>query len=328
VSWSERAEGLSGFHKLLMIPLLLAQFRRSEHGQWVLVGFLASSAVLLLVSWSLTLIPGLDWRGKHIGVPVKDYIIQSAIFAICAFGLLGQAAETWSSRRPLALALLAAAALFVANILYVATARTALVILAVLLMLFGLRRFGWRGVLGAGVIGAVLAGVVWASSPNLRERVSAVIEQTLAHRSGDVSGAGLRLEYWKKSVVFIAEAPMLGHGTGAIPMLFRRDAAPNTHSTLITENPHNEMLTVAIQVGLIGAWALVAMWIAHLALFSAAGTTAWLGLTVVVQNIAGSLFNSHLSDFGHGCLYVIGVGVIGGMLLQAPAGVALGGSEP
>ena len=31
VSWSERIAGLSGFHKLLVIPLLLAQFRRSPH---------------------------------------------------------------------------------------------------------------------------------------------------------------------------------------------------------------------------------------------------------------------------------------------------------
>ena len=29
VSWSDRIAGLSGFHKLLFIPLLLAQFRRS-----------------------------------------------------------------------------------------------------------------------------------------------------------------------------------------------------------------------------------------------------------------------------------------------------------
>src|SRR5262249_33589010 len=43
VSWSERVEGLGGFHRLLVIPLLLAQFRRSEHGIRVLYGFLASA---------------------------------------------------------------------------------------------------------------------------------------------------------------------------------------------------------------------------------------------------------------------------------------------
>jgi hypothetical protein len=48
VSWAERVHGLDGFNRLLVIPLLLAQFRRSEHGPWVLYGFLASAVILLL----------------------------------------------------------------------------------------------------------------------------------------------------------------------------------------------------------------------------------------------------------------------------------------
>src|SRR5580700_8362232 len=32
VSWQERFDGLGGFNKLLVIPLLLAHFRRSERG--------------------------------------------------------------------------------------------------------------------------------------------------------------------------------------------------------------------------------------------------------------------------------------------------------
>ena len=76
-----------------VIPLLLAQFRRCARAQWVFAGFAASSAVLLILSWGLALVPGLPWRGKvSVGVPVKDYIMQSAIFTACAFGLIGQAA--------------------------------------------------------------------------------------------------------------------------------------------------------------------------------------------------------------------------------------------
>jgi hypothetical protein len=36
---------------------------------------------------------------------------------------------------------------------------------------------------------------------------------------------------------------------------------------------------------------------------------------VVVQNIFTSLFNSHLFDFHEGWMYVLGVGVAGGMML-------------
>jgi hypothetical protein len=35
---------------------------------------------------------------------------------------------------------------------------------------------------------------------------------------------------------------------------------------------------------------------------------------VVVQNIFTSLFNSHLFDFNEGWMYVLGVGVAGGLL--------------
>jgi hypothetical protein len=38
-------------------------------------------------------------------------------------------------------------------------------------------------------------------------------------------------------------------------------------------------------------------------------------LLVVVQNIFTSLFNSHIFDFHEGWMYVLGVGVAGGMVL-------------
>jgi O-antigen ligase len=325
VSWSERFAGLSGFHKLLLIPLLLAQFRRpSARGDWVILGFLASSLLLFLVSWALVLTPGLSWRGRNtIGVPVKNYILQSALFAICAFGLIALAAELWRTRVRLALAALLGTAAFVVNIILVATARTTLVVMAAMLLLLGLRQSGWKGALGAALIGGVLAGAAWTSSPYLRARVSPAIQQVESYGESDVNTpVGLRLEYWKKSLALVAEAPIIGHGTGTIPQLFRRDATAETIPDLITTNPHSQVLAVAIELGSVGALVLVAMWIAHLALFRDGivlreGTLiAWFGLLVVVYNVVSSAFNSHLFDFSEGWLYVFGLGVTGGMVLR------------
>jgi O-antigen ligase len=304
--------------------LLLAQFRRSTQARWAIIGFLASSAVLLVVSWALVLTPGLTWRGKvSPGVPVKNYIMQSAIFVICAFGLLGQAVELWHRRALLFLVLVLLAAVFVANIFYVETARTTLVVAAVMLVLFGLRQFGWKGALGAALIGAMLTGAVWTSSPYLRQRVSVAVKELQMYDVGDVNNpTGLRLEYWKKSLVFIAEAPVIGHGTGTIPMLFRRNATAETAPALITTNPHSQVLAVAIELGFIGVAALLAMWLAHLALFRDKTLAAWFGLLVVTYNVVSSLFNSHLFDFSQGWLYVFGVGLAGGMVLRAADGAA------
>lgn len=69
-------------------------------------------------------------------------------------------------------------------------------------------------------------------------------------------------------------------------------------------------------MGLVGAAVLWAIWIAHLLLFRGSGLAEWIGLVIVVQNIVGSLFNSHLFDFTQGWLYAVGVGVAGGIVLK------------
>jgi O-antigen ligase len=74
---------------------------------------------------------------------------------------------------------------------------------------------------------------------------------------------------------------------------------------------------VGLQLGLLGAALLIAMWIAHLALFGGATLFAWFGFMVVAQNIVGSAFNSHIGDFTQGWIYVFAIGVLGGVVQRA-----------
>ena len=92
-------------------------------------------------------------------------------------------------------------------------------------------------------------------------------------------------------------------------------AAPVGARAQVVSNPHNQTLNVAVQWGVVGVAVLYAMWLAHLLLFRGEGLANWIGLLVVVQNIFTSLFNSHLFDFHEGWMYVLGVGVAGGMTL-------------
>jgi hypothetical protein len=85
---------------------------------------------------------------------------------------------------------------------------------------------------------------------------------------------------------------------------------------LASENPHNQTFGVAIQLGLVGAMALFAMWISHFLLFRGDGMATWIGLIVVTENVVGSLFNSHLFDFTQGWSYVVGVGVAAGVAFK------------
>lgn len=327
-SLAERLHGLGSFHKLLTIPLLLAQFRRSPNGWWVIWAFLGGAVSLLIVSSALVLLPGLTWRGKlSVGVPVKDYIAQSGVFTLCIFGLLWavlndfqRPAWRWGG--------IALAAAFLANLIYVATARTAIGVVAVLALILVLRRFGRKGLAVLCVVGSVIVGTAWLTSPYLRARVDSIRIEVQQYSSdpGTETSAGLRLEFWRKSLDFVAQAPLFGNGIGAIPHLFKYAATGDRGlSAVASENPHNQTLAVAIQLGAVGVALLFAIWIAHLLLFRKPDLTSWIGLTVVVQNVVGSLFNSHLFDFSQGWLYVIGVGVTGGMVLRS---ASTAGDEP
>src|SRR5262249_54424032 len=135
---------------------------------------------------------------------------------------------------------------------------------------------------------------------------------------GPGTRAGERLEFWRKSIAAIATAPIIGHGTGAIPGEFRRAAEGRTGvAGALATNPHNQIFAVAIQLGLVGTAVLLALWAAHVMLFRRGGDVAWAGLVIVAQNIVGSLYNSHLFDFVQGWGYIVGVGVAAGMVLRS-----------
>ena len=320
VTWAERLAGLGKFHRLLLIPVLLAHFRVSERGIYVVYGFFSSVLLLLIVSWGLAVIPGLPWRGMHQpGVPAKDYIFQSTDFLICAFALLGYAVVEGRARRwRLTLVLIILSGLFLANIFFVISSRTSFVVAPVLLLLFGWRQFGWRGFVGAGLIAVLLGVGIWFGSPYVRERIdTSLIELRYYRESNTLSSTALHLEFLRKSVLFIEAAPIIGHGTGSIGEEFRNAALGQTGASAeLVQNPHNQIFAVAIQLGIIGAALLLAMWAAHLILFAREGLIAWMGLVLVTENIVSSLFNSHLFDFTSGWLYVFGVGVLGGMVLR------------
>lgn len=319
VPFVERLRGLDSFVKILAIPLLLVQFRGSTRGTWPIAGFLISSIVLLAVSIASALTPGHLWGlAKSYGVPVKDYIAQSGEFTLAAFGVLYLALQAWRGHRPVVALMLTVLALaFLIDIFYIASSRTTLVTIPILLAVFAFAQFKWKTMIGVLTFGAVCLAVAWMSSSFLRERFESVSSEIQQYQTNNArTSAGERLEFWKKAIVFIGQAPIAGHGTGTIHELYRRAAVGQTGvAAEIAANPHNQTFTIAIQLGLLGAALLYAMWLAHLLLFRGDGLMAWVGLVVVMQNVIGSIFNSHLFDFTQGWLYAFGVGIAGGAAL-------------
>ncbi|MGE3144367.1 MAG: O-antigen ligase family protein [Pseudorhodoplanes sp.] len=318
VTFKERISGFDSYVKLFAIPLLFMHLRHSAIGWRVLHAFILSCALLLaLAVLSYFFAGSFERLAKMPGVPVKDYLAQSAVFSLAAMGCFLLARQSWErDARSRAVGFLALGIAFLIDITFLISSRTALVSIPVLLLVLVIKTYDGKRAAAFAAIIAFAALAVGLLQPTVSARLAKLWSEVEIYRADNTrTSAGERLEFWKKSVGFIAQAPLLGHGTGTIRSRFERVASGQGASALIAANPHNQTLAVGIQLGFAGMALLFAMWLAHLALFRGAGLAAAIGALVVVQNIAGSLFNSHLFDFTHGWLYVIGVGVAGGVVL-------------
>jgi O-antigen ligase len=302
--------------------VLFYHFERSSRGLQVFAAFLVSCGLLMVMSWIVAFAPNLALKpGAEYGVPVKNYIDQSQEFALCAVVLAYPVITLLRARKIVPAALLIALSLsFVVNMAFVVVSRTALVTIPVMLAVFAAVHLRWRINVIILCVGIVLAGLAWAASPQLRWTVGSFQrDYEIYMELKQPTSIGLRLEFWQKSLRFIAEAPIIGHGSGSTQGLFEQAATgPKVLAGgQVVANPHNQTLNVAIQWGVLGIVILYAMWLVHLLLFRGEGLVAWIGLMVVVQNFFTSLFNSHIFDFNEGWMYVLGVGIAGGMVLKA-----------
>jgi O-antigen ligase len=328
-AWGTRLYALFPAAKLLVLPVLFYHFERSERGAWVLIAFLVSCTLLMILSWVVTFAPGLTLKpaaDASRGIFVKNYIDQSQEFALCAVALaypvvgLLRAGRTWQ-----ALALGAIGLSLVANMTFVIVSRTALITMPIMLAVFGILHLRLRtNLIFLGVAG-VIALVAWVASPQLEWTVKTFSRDYRLYKEQNIpTSFGERFTYWKQSTKFIADAPLVGHGTGSAKGLFEQAAHEQdwTQGIRVFPNPHNQTLNVAIQWGALGVAVLYAMWLVHLLMFRGAGFANWIGLLVVVQNVLTSVFNSHIFDFHEGWMYVLGVGIAGGMVLKSRAAEA------
>jgi O-antigen ligase len=321
-AWGARLYAVGPAAKLLMMPVLFYHFERSSRGVQVFKAFLVSCVALLAMSWLVAYDPRLALKTTdEYGVPIKNYIDQSQEFALCAVVLAYPVLTMLRAGRIWPAMLLGAIAIgFVANMAFVVVSRTELVTMPVMLAVFGLMHLRWRANIIILAAAAALVGLAWLASPQLQQKIDSIgREYQLYNEQGASNSVGQRLEFYRKSLRFFTEAPVIGHGTGSTERLFQQAAVGQTGAAAeIIRNPHNQTLNVAVQWGALGVVTLYAMWFSHLMLFRGGGLMAWIGLLVVVQNFFTSLFNSHIFDFNEGWMYVLGVGIAGAAVLKGP----------
>lgn len=299
--WQAGLQGLATYKKLLLIPMLSAiLLQRPRAAAWMLWGFAGAMMLTLwmsFASWQL----GYSFNrvGGYPGTAFKFHITQSLLLAATAWccwrwseGMAGYA--RWLMG--------ALALLIVINVLLIVPGRTGYLALAALVAWWVVYRLrGWQLAVSLVASSLMLAALLLTQNP-FSQRIQEGVADVQQYQAGQVeTSLGLRLDFYRHSLLLIAEQPILGVGTGGFTPAYRQ-LTGFTEGLRAADNPHSEYLMIAAQHGLLGV--LLAGWLVW-ALIQAARQLPTkllremaLGWLVVLA--ACSLFNSLLKDFTEG----------------------------
>lgn len=320
--------------KFLLVPLFIALLHDAAVRRRCWQAFVLAMAFTLAVTW-LNVWFDFDWtrtRNQGFGVDhtvFKDYISQGlmmTLFSVMA-GLTAitdtRPAVRWAAALIWLLASLSILLLSVGRTGYLAWAAATAVFVLTLATTRSLRA-GLTSL--AGVIAVVV--IAFAASPVLQQRMFTAWNEAQSlerdAENGVVTSAGARIEMSRFTLQGTRDAPLLGHGTAAYPVLAARHFTDPGWCNVVCPHPHNQFLFFLFEQGVIGLalflWFVGA--IVREALRHEAGRRAF-ALAFVTTLCMVSLSHSSfwLSTESH-CLVLISCLVMAGLKQRRLAGCA------
>ncbi len=285
---------LKKYRELLFIPLLLPFVTDQRYRHWAWLAFMIASISTVLGSQLMKM--GLFCVNYWCAPYFKSYITHGILIAFFTFFV---AHKTFDSRGIMQILYTTILLLCFYNLFFISEGRTGQLITMVLMPLFAMQRFSKKGLLLSVLMMTLLVGgFIGFSSKAVRIKegfVSAKAHLLQDHAEQSEYSMGQRFTFWKYSAQLIAEKPVFGHGTGSFSEAYQRISGKTS------QNPHNEFLLIAVQLGAMGLLFYVGF------LFSQyyyakvlPEQDKWLAQGVLVTLITTSLFNSPLLDHTEG----------------------------
>ena len=311
-SWREGWYYVSKYKDLVLVAALAGLVAGARDKRLALTAFLAAMTLTLVLSYALwlDLLPvRLPNRIPENPFVFKLQITHGVLMALAAF--LAAARALRATQRLWRFIYTAGASLAAFNVLFMVEGRTGYLVLGVLALYLGIAHGRWRGgLVAAAAIAATLGAAQLANAP-MFGRVTLIeteLQEWDAGRAGETS-TGLRMNYYKITASIVRDHPILGVGTGGFISAYRE----KMRGTALPEsnNPHNQYLLTAAQLGALGVLALLAMFLVmwwQAGRLEADTRLAACGLVLTIA--AGCLLNSFLIDHVEGLLFAWMAGVL------------------
>jgi O-antigen ligase len=297
------------YKDLVLVAALSGLFLSYREKELALGAFLAAMAITLVLSYAIWLgvLPMEDPpnRGKANPAVFKLHITHGVLMALATFLAAERALRASELRWRV---LYGAGALLAAFNVFMVQGRTGYLVFAALGLYFCAAHWRWRGVVVAAAAATVALGAAYLADAPLFGRTQTELHEWGAGR-GDETSTGLRMNYYKTTAAIVREHPVLGVGTGGFVSAYRE----KIRGTNLPEsnNPHNQYLLTAAQLGAVGLLALIAMLVVmwwQAGRMEPAARIAARGLVLTIA--VGSLLNSFLIDHAEGLLFAWMAGVL------------------
>lgn len=266
-AWSPASpSGVLGFVqkylKFLLVPMFIALLHDAPVRRRCWQAFALALAFTLAVTW-LNVWFDFGWtRTQNQGLGVdhtvfKDYISQGLMMTL--FTLMAGLVAIMASNPALRWA--AALVWFMASlsILLLSAGRTGYIAWAAATVVFAVTLAATRSTRAmlSTVVGvAAVVGLSYTASPVLQQRLLTAWSeaQTVTHdaANGVVTSAGARIEMTEFTLQGSLDAPLLGHGTAAYPVLAAKHFTDPVWCSVVCPHPHNQFLFFLYEQGIVG----------------------------------------------------------------------------
>ena len=295
----------------ILIPIFSSQTRKDIGVNIFLFSMTFILAIIYLMNFGVISefnipIPG---RDRPVNVTIdggfQTHIITNILMAFAAYIYLIRTALNVGLKLAFNFILFSLAAY---NVLFISTGTSGQVLFAILLVLFVFQSLNKKtlAILAIFSIISIIIGTLQSNGSSATSNVSFTVEK-LTSRFHELTvdstpeNVNYRPQRYINSIKMIASDPWFGTGTGSYAAAYKEKLPEIEKITTGTKwNPHNEYLSIGVQVGVAGIFLLLFLFFNQLKAASKITTSEdrYIAQGFVVLMIIGCLANSMIMDSG------------------------------
>lgn len=296
------------------LPIFFAGLRIRNSAKLLLKAFIAGeilSAVISIGAWAFNhpvlmgLSDGVTEGAIFKWVVFRGHLIHVAFLAIAANFLLWEIInKSNSDKRRLLYGFFYLISVF--DLMFLVQGRTGQVMFLGITFVVLISKFRLKGLLSFVVILAIAVPALYKFSPAVRNGILEYSHERAQMEQGNYNtSAGLRAQFHKNSLIMFKQSPLIGHGTGSYPSHYKALVAGTNQA--INTQPHGDLYLVAVELGVLGLLAFVAMLLANVfELFKMKNrTTQTMGLVLLTGYLIALTQNSFFTDNVTGLAFML-----------------------